>query len=181
MTTDEFHLPPQQLDDDGYEDPDVAGRSTGTTLAGLAAELSADLAPQEKTWKNPNRAGWAASYRLDLSEPDLDNARKRATLRRGRRGQEDEIAEVKQLSILLARYNTAVLKDGEHIGDGGEPVTFRDRAFQAIYGVGSAADAVKRFYGTDGAVIAAGRTFTRETGWLDDADEVGDGESPTRR
>lgn len=165
-------------------DPDAGGRTAApSSLAALRGELTQQLAPGEKDWANPSRPGFGARFRLDLSEPDFETARKFATRKKGRAGREDEVSEVTQLLHLLARYNTAILKDGVDLVDEatGNPATFRSPDFQSLYGATRAIDAVRGFYGTDGAIIQVGRAFTRATGWMDDPDEVDVEEGPTRR
>lgn len=191
-------LPPQRLIDGTMEqvpgggahaggpaDPDAGGRTEpSSSLASLRDELTAELAPQERDWANPNRPAYGARFRLDLTEADFELARKFATRRKGRRpGEEDDVSEVVQLQHLLARYNTAILKDGAVLLDEatGRPATFRSPDFQSIYGSSRAIDAVRGFYATDGAIIQVGRAFSRATGWMDEPDEVDLEEGPTQR
>lgn len=165
-------------------DPDAEGRTPSpSSLAALRNELTTELAAGEKDWANPSRPGFGARYRLDLSEADFETARKFATRKKGVRGREDDVSEVTQLLHLLARYNTAITKDGVDLVDeiSGQPATFRSSEFQAVYGASRAIDAVRGFYGTDGAIIQVGRAFTQATGWLDDPDEIDVEAGPTQR
>ncbi len=148
-----------------------------SSLAALRAKLDAALAPDTRTYAVPTRPGFSVRYRLDLSDADFRAARKFGTIKQATSRRDAEINEVRQLQLLMARYNTAILSDGAVLlAEDGEPLTFRHSDFMSIFGATRAVDAVLAFYHTEGAVISAGRAFVRDTGWLDEASSDDDAE-----
>lgn len=156
-------------------DPDVRepGAGAPSTLAEIRAELAGEVVPEERSWLVDTRPGYAVRFRTDITDSDFKHARKRSTMR-GRRGVDGqpEIDDLKMGRIILGTYNTAILRRGTVVLDNdGDPLTFRSREFLELYGVATVADAIRAFYGTDGAVISAGRALMQASGWLDDPTE----------
>lgn len=143
------------------------------------AKASTDLAPPPRTWGVDARPGWAAQYRVDIAEVILKGYRQRCIIK-GRRSVsgEPDYNEVKLGALLAAHYNAGLTLNGQPVlDDAGDPMTFRSREFLTLAGAKTAADAVVKWYVTDGSLIALSRALLNAAGYLDDATEVDPGPS----
>jgi hypothetical protein len=165
-------VPPLDQPDDL---PDL-DRAEENPLALARAELAAAVNVPERSWDVDTRPGYAARFRVDITDDDLQALRRRCRLRGQPRRPDGEfpVNELRLARLVLATYNTAILRRGVVVElEDGRPMTFRDREFLALYKSGSVAEAVQQFYGTDGAVVGAGRVLMHASGWLDDPEEAG--------
>jgi hypothetical protein len=179
-------IPGLPLDHQAFDvDEDTSNRPAQsdepTDLGRLLEELNTELLPQEEAWDIPTRPGWSARFRTDITDADMKQARKSARVKGTRRGAdgEPEVDELKVGRILLAKYNTGLFHHGKLVEDEQGPVTFRSGVMFAMYKVSTAGDVVAKLYGTDGAVISAGRVLLDASGWLDDPDSAGAAADPT--
>ena len=91
------------------------------------------------------------------------------------------LSGIQQRRALLAAACVEVWVDGETVLDSnGDPLTFRDKAFQAEAEVATASEAVSKLVGLDGDVVTLGNVLMRESGFDDDGNRVvQEGEDPT--
>lgn len=164
--------------------PDTpAGPDTGVDVAYVPAEkvdtksdldlLRAELATKlEETVlvPVPTRPGYTIRCLIDVSGDELDTWRKLAKSKK----HTDGVDGMKLNALLLANKTTEIVRNGQRLVDGyGEALSFRHREFIALLKETpreelTAAAAVRRFFGRDGAVDAAARTVLTESGWGDD-------------
>lgn len=161
------------------DDPDLVDVDKRTNLGRLVDELNADLEPEDVVLTVPRRPGWSVTYSAGI---DGDTAE--AWTRRARKGNTGAVDQLRYACIVLANTCTAIRKNGEPISDQGDDVTFRDRPFLELMGVGRAVDAVRKFYGGprhlgDGAIIAAAGEVLTAAGYNDTAERADPLEDPT--
>lgn len=159
-------------------DPDVTAVDKRTNLARLVDELNADLEPEILTLTVPRRTGWTVTYTAGIDGDTAEAWTARALTKKG------TVNQLRYACIVLANTCTAIRKNGEPISDQGDDVTFRDRAFLELMGVGRATDAVRKFYGGpehlgDGAIIAAAGEVLTAAGFNDTAERADPLEDPT--
>lgn len=154
------------------------GEGSTTALAELKAELD-ELIVDNKTWPNPNRPGWAATFRTDIDDKQFRHLQRRSQIR----GQKDargelRVDELKLSLLMLGTYNVGITVRGTSLTDNdGDPMTFRSTEWLTeVIDRPDVAAGVRKYYGTDGAVISAGRALMQASGYLDDPDEVDDDE-----
>lgn len=166
-----FHAPSSSSS--AAEDPDLRppAAGEGSLLEGLRAELTAELDDELEPIEVPERPGWSVVYSKGITNEALKSWRKRA--KEGK-----DVNELRLACIVLGNQCRRLIRNGVTITAGSpEPVTFRDAEFHALYGVDSARDAIRAFYGLDGHVLMAATRVVEAAGYgaeLDDADEVAD-------
>lgn len=137
-------------------------------LASLKDELTAELEEELEPLEVPERPGWAVVYSKAIDNDSLKAWRKRAKDGKG-------VNELRLAAIILGNQCRRIVRNGVTVTAGtDEPVTFRDAAFHDLYGVGTAREAIRAFYGLDGHVLSAAVRVTEEAGYgaeLDDLDE----------
>lgn len=145
-----------------------AGRSTtNSALDALREEVHRDVTPKTVDLKVPGRPAWAVRYRCDVDANDLGRWQKAAP----DKSQPDGIDAVKVAATILGNHVVALIQDGEVLinDDTGEEVTFRSKEFLESFGVGRITEAVKRWYVTDGNLLAASTEVLTESGYGEDA------------
>lgn len=167
-------------------DPAASPPAETSDYEALRKELSAAVVIPDRTWDVDTRPGYAARFRVDLTDTEFQRLRKQCRVKNGKRNPqtgEYEVDELKLSRLVLGVYSTALLRDGVVIEEEGtgDPMTFRSPEFLAIYDAKSVGDAVAAFYGTDGGVISHGRALIQASGWLDDPDETETTPGPTER
>lgn len=148
-------------------DPDLDELALGADSSDydeLADELSAltDLSTVIEVIKRP---GYGVRCRTDFTGLDIDLIRKKCRDKKF----SDGIDGVKFASLLLASFATAILRNGELLElDGVSPVTFTSKPLQERMGTATADATVRKFYGLEGHVDAAGRRLMNEAGYGDE-------------
>jgi len=151
--------------------PEAADAGSSNELGDLRDELVAELDEETKPLEVSTRAGFAVVFSKDIDFDLLKAYRRRAG---GTKTKDAD--ELRFSSIILASACRRILRNGEPLTAEGEPVTFASPAFLELYGVGRAVEAVRRFYGRDGVVLAAANWLLAEAGYGDEPLE----EDPTR-
>lgn len=146
--------------------PDVEEESTD--LDDLEAELAAATVPTV-TLAVPGRPRYAAVYRLDFTDRDLDKWRKGAK----DKSYADGVSGTKFAALLLASTCERILRDGAPLEVDGKVAHFRSRPFLELLKATTAVNAVLRFYGLEGHAQQAAGAVQRAAGWTDTVDEVG--------
>ena len=189
MSTD-FELPDAQpgdhdpFGDDPAQPLDLAAHEGARTpLEELRAELEEppDLPP--KRWENPNRPNWAAAYRVDVDDHQFKALQRRSRIKGQRDARGEPMVDEYRLGLLmLGTYNVEISRHGQVLRDSdGDPMTFRSPEWLTdIIACKDVAAGVRKFYGSDGAVISTGRALMQASGYLDDPDEAADAAGPTR-
>jgi hypothetical protein len=148
-------------------DPDLDDLALGADSSDydeLDAELAA-IADLTTVIEVPKRPGYALRLRTDFTGLDIDLIRKKCRDKKF----SDGIDGVKFASLLLASMTTAVLRHGEELElDGVSPVTLTSKALQEKLGTTTADATVRKFYGLEGHVDAAGRRLMSEAGYGDE-------------
>lgn len=113
----------------------------------------------------PKRPSYAIRCRTDYTGLDVDLIRKKCRDKKFT----DGIDGIKFASLLLASTCVAIVRNGADLElDGEAPITFTSKALQTRMGTTTAADTVRKFYGLEGHVDAAGRRLMNEAGYGDD-------------
>lgn len=135
-----------------------------TPLEHLRGEL-ADETDDEVTLEVPRRAGWSVRYGTDFSYEQLTAWQKGARDRTSASGLND----LRYACIVLANTCRGILRRGEDLTDGGEPLVFRNKVLWGLVTpvADRTVDAVQRFYGRDAHVIAAAKRVLIEAGYAD--------------
>lgn len=156
-------------------DPDLAPVDTVSPLEELRAELTAPVEGADVVLAVPGRPGYAVRYSSSFTYEQLTAWRKRATDR-------NEVNEIRFAALILANQSRAIVRNGDEVVDAGAPLTFRSKAFLALYEVDRVADAVVAFYGNDFDVAAAGNSLLRAAGFGAEAPTVDEDEEsgPTK-
>lgn len=142
------------------ETPDLSVGSLSTDLADLAAEL-APITTETVDLEVPLRPGYSVRCRTDFTGLDLDKWRKAARDKKFI----DGIDTIKLAALLIGATCTAILKGGREVLSDGAVVTFATAEFRGQLGTTVVEQAVRRFYGQEGHVDAAGRRLLNEAGW----------------
>lgn len=164
------------LDDDdvdGYPDvteaeleaDDVAEASP---LDDLEAELTANIAAQPTRLEVTGREGYTVAYRRDFTGKDVEKWRRRA--KRGK-----EVDPIHFAGLVCSFTVVAIEKDGKPLDDPDAPgavLTFGSRYLQRLYGVTSAVDAARKFFGTDGYLQSQASGVLDGAGWAEEALEA---------
>lgn len=122
------------------------------------------------------RPGYSLRCVANVSGDELESWRKAAKSKR----HADGVDGVKLTALIIANKATEILRGGELLTDSiGQPLNFRHNEFRSLLKQPgesdlTAADAVRRFFGKDGALDTAARTVLVESGWGDDALTVAD-------
>lgn len=159
---------------DGLDGKDIAAPPSG--LDDVMARMRAAPATAEtRPWEIRTRPGFAVRYSIDVDPEHVRraalNAAPPAARRRNGGPRADEINETQMLCVILGRYNTQILADGEPMLDSdGKPLTFRSDEIRGLYGMRSAAETVRSFYGPpgEGVLLSHGRALLRESGVASD-------------
>lgn len=143
-------------------------------LEELRQEIKREVTGEPVTLEVPGRAGWTVRYRADVEMPKLAAWRKKSA----DRSMPDGIDELKLCLTILADQCEALLKDGREVeDDDGGLLTFATPAFLELIGVGRSVEAVRKWYGVDGRVVAAAQEVMNASGYGEDAIR----EDPTRK
>jgi hypothetical protein len=135
-------------------------------LEALKQEIAKEVTGDVIVLEVPKRPGWTVRYRCDVEMPLLSRWRKAAADRQ----MPDGLDELKLCLTVLANQCDALLLNGQEVeGGGGELLTFASKEFLDLVGVGRPIDAVKRWYGVDGHVLAAAQEVLTESGFGDEA------------
>jgi hypothetical protein len=148
-------------------DPDLDGLELGedgSDYDDLDAELVA-IADLTTLIEVPKRPGYAIRCRTDYTGLDVDLIRKKCRDKKFT----DGIDGIKYASLLLASMTTAIVRNGKDLElDGVSPVTFTSKPLQERMGTATADATVRKFYGLEGHVDAAGRRLMNEAGYGDE-------------
>ena len=140
------------------------GEDSSSDYDDLDAELGA-IEDLSTVIEVPKRPGYALRCRTDYTGLDVDLIRKKCRDKKFA----DGVDGIKFASLLLGVMTTAILRNGEELElDGTSPVTFATPALQARMGTSSVDQTVRKFYGLEGHVDAAGRRLMNEAGYGDD-------------
>ncbi|HEX3542793.1 MAG TPA: hypothetical protein VHT75_20360 [Acidimicrobiales bacterium] len=162
---------------------DLTGRKTAPTdplldvqpvtlLDGLADEL-AEIVGGEVTFPAKTRPGYTVTFSVDVDGPQVAAMRQRAK----DDSQPDGTNTFQWAAAVIATYCRAVSRQGQRIVDaGGSLVTFTHKDLQQILGVANhpvspAAAAVKKFYGSDAAVMSTALALLKKAGYGEDVTE----------
>jgi hypothetical protein len=165
MTDATFHAPGTRPTDHDDEGPARPGETT--LLEDLAAELTAELEDELEPIEVPERPGWSVVYSKAITNDNIKAWRKRA--KDGK-----NVDELRLACIILGNQCRRLVRNGVTITAGEEAVTFASPAFHGLYGVGTARDAIRAFYGRDGHVLMAANRVVEAAGYgaeLEDVDE----------
>lgn len=138
-------------------------------LEALRADLAVELT-EEVTFPVPTRPGYQIVAVVDVSSDELDAWRKVAKSKR----HIDGIDGIKLASLVVANKTVAIVRQGEPLVDGyGERVHFRHKDFLALVRATpseqlTAAEAVRRFFGRDGAIDSVSKAILEQSGWGED-------------
>jgi len=148
-------------------DPDLDALALGEDASDyddLDAELGA-LEDNTTLIEVPKRPAYALRCRTDFTGLDIDLIRRKCRDKKFA----DGVDGVKFASLLLASFTTAVLRNGEELElDGVSPITFTSKPLQDRMGTATADATVRKLYGLEGHVDAAGRRLMSEAGYGDD-------------
>jgi len=148
-------------------DPDldaIALGEDGSDYDDLDTELR-ELADLTTLIEVPKRPGYALRCRTDYTGLDVDLIRRKCRDKKF----SDGIDGIKFASLLLATMTTAIVRNGVDLElDGTSPVTFVSKPLQERMGTGTADATVRKFYGLEGHVDAAGRRLMNEAGYGDE-------------
>lgn len=147
----------------------VGQHDEASDLDAIAAELEEEVL-KTVDLPIPGRPRYAARYRLDFTDKDLDTWSKQA----GDKSYRAKLSGTKFALIGLASTCVGILRDGELIELDGKPATFRSRTFLAdVLKVTTAINGVRKLYGdVEGNIDAAMRAVMTRAGWGDDLDEA---------
>lgn len=155
-------------DDDGLAEPGAPTSAQGSPLADLEAELLAEIADGKPIrLEVDGRPGYVALYRRDFTGQDVDRWRKRA-----KRGKSVDLIHFG--ALVIAGTMVGLERNGEELEDpdAGGPLTVRSPYMQGLYSAPSAAEAARKFFGTDGYVNAQCEGILEAAGWGDEAIEA---------
>jgi len=148
----------------GDPDLDALALGEGNDYDDLADELAA-LTDLSTVIEVPKRPAYALRCRTDFTGLDIDLIRRKCRDKKFA----DGVDGVKFASLLLASFTTAVLRNGEELElDGVSPITFTSKPLQDRMGTATADATVRKLYGLEGHVDAAGRRLMSEAGYGDD-------------
>lgn len=164
----------EDIDDDLGVDPGL-GDGTTTDLDAVRADLEKDVEHEPCTLPVPMRPRWKLRFSSELDEPLLEKWTKAARDRKALTG----VRELELALRILSNQNTEVLFDDKVVTEAAEPLTVAHRAFQEMLNVGRAFDAIRKLYGKDGHVLAAGNEVLDACGFGITLTEAL--EDPTRR
>lgn len=154
----------------GLPAPPAEPEQPVTLLDGLLADLAGADTIERTTLSVPARPGYEVRYRLDLPWEQLVMMRTAAADSR----QPGGVDELQLCAATLVACCEAIVKDGEDVVDGAEPVTFAHSRFQQALGASTATEAVRRLYRKDGHVQRSGTKVLASCGY-------GPGGTPTER
>lgn len=113
----------------------------------------------------PKRPGYGVRCRTDFTGLDIDLIRKKCRDKKF----SDGVDGVKFASLTLASFAVAIIRNGEEFTlDGEGPITFVSKPLQERMGTTTADATVRKFYGLEGHVDAAGRRLMNEAGYGDE-------------
>lgn len=150
-----------------YVDPTEVDHRSALDL--LKADLAEEL-EEHTTIPVPTRPKYKIRCSLNISGDELDSWRKQARSKR----HTDGIDGVKLVALILANKTVGIIRDDEPLHDGvSDLYTFRHREFIDLLKINpredlTAAQAVQRFFGRDGAVDAAAKALLEASGWGED-------------
>lgn len=161
----EGHAPTPPIAEVPVLDADEDAGATTTALDDIASELAGELEDKGITLPVPGRAGYELTFSTALTDEVLSKLRKASRDKTMPEG-------INQLALgcrVLAFLNTGIVRQGEPITSGGEPLTVRHKPVLDLYQVGRAIEAIRKLYGRDGHVIAAARRLLEACGYDEDA------------
>lgn len=139
--------------------------SPGSPLDELRSEASREVGGKTSTYPTHERPGWSVRYRADVEVSSLNVWRKRCA----DRSMPDGVDELKLACLILANHCDVLVQNGNDLVDeDGEPVTFGSSAFLESFGVTRAIDAVKKWYVSDGHLMAASQELMFDSGFGDE-------------
>lgn len=161
------------------EDLEVTGAPS--LLDELRAEVKQDVVGEPITMPIPGRPGWAIRYRCDIENPTLTAWRKKNADK-----SPEGVDSLKLSCVILANQAECFVryKPDEPVAEGidaldedGHAVNFTSQWLLIELGVGKAIEAVKKWYGLDGTIIAHAQEVLLGSGFGADAERL----DPTQR
>lgn len=166
----------EDIDEDLGADPGLGDPGQQTTdLDAVRADLDKDVDHEPCTLPVPMRPRFKLRFSSELDEPVLEKWTKAARDRKAVTG----VRELELSLRILSNQNIAILYDDKVVTEAGHPLTVAHRAFQEMLHVGRAFDAVRKLFGKDGHVLAAGNEVLDACGYGITLSEAL--EDPTRR
>lgn len=160
----EFTDPTATARHQGDPDLDELLAGEGSDYDDLGDELD-ELADLTAVLEVPKRPAYGVRCRTDYTGLDTDLIRKKCRDKKF----SDGIDGVKFAALLIASQTVEILRHGEPLElDGVTPVTFTSKPLQERMGTTTADQTVRKFYGLEGHVDAAGRRLMNEAGYGDD-------------
>lgn len=167
-------------DDDGTAADEILEPPARNGLDELRGIVDAQLAPDEATYDVPTRPGWSVRYSAGIDGEKIKHWVRRSTPRSG--PGKGELDQTKWGCLVLGTQAVAILKNGEHPTESGDPITFRDPAFLELTGATSVSDCVQVFYGGkehigDGHIAAQAIRLVRLAGYDENGVRLADDET----
>jgi hypothetical protein len=149
-------------DDAGPFRPDDEPAPVETTpLEELKSEAAASV-PSE-LFPIPGRDGWAARYRIAVSDRELEKFAEAGKVK-------GKPSNTKTCAVALGVLNLGLERNGEPVILDGKPATFRSRPFLDSLGVSTVAEAVLKVHGgLEGNLDRAYRGVLSAGGWGEEA------------
>lgn len=158
----------------------------------LAAEFDRDVEIPTKKWNVALRPGWAAEFRVDITERELEDLRDKCRVKGKKKGPDGKLpvdGDRVSLLLLIRQCVGIHLRGKPWINDHGEPVTYRDDefirraapkvpAYREKYSPRErnlpilAADCVRAWYVLPGEVASTAGAIMEASAYLDDPEEA---------
>lgn len=155
---------------DAPPDADLLAPVEGlSSLEELEAEIAAEVAPEPLTLEvGDTRPGWQMRYAVGMSYEQLQAWTKKARDKHYLGG----IDRLKLACTIVANQCEAILKLGKPITSGGDDVTFATPDFRRLLDATGVQDAVVKWFGADGYVLAHAQAIVTAAGFEGEVERV---------
>jgi hypothetical protein len=162
--------------DPDFDDADLERRASGDPLDVLD-ELAGDVELPDVIIPNRLRPGWAVRYSVEIDNDELKRWRDKATERKKKLSAvAPSVDDLRFACLAMAALCRVIIHDDQELYDGDRPVTFGHPRIWRLYDAQRAADAVRRFYGSDPYLMATFDALCAQAGVGEDVEPL----DPTR-
>lgn len=140
-------------------------------------ELAGDVELPDVIIPNRLRPGWAVRYSVEIDNDELKRWRDKATERKKKLSAvAPSVDDLRFACLAMAALCRVIIHDDVELYDGDRPVTFGHPRIWRLYDAQRAADAVRRFYGSDPYLMATFDALCAQAGVGEDVEPL----DPTR-